>query len=190
MTLPTEQLAAAQQKVLIRATTLHFGAPTDASWGTGEGGVTVSLLNASGTVIATGVTNSSGTVAFGPFADGTYQLKYSVPAGQGFKSGAPENASTGLTARFAVTGGGTFIAPAGDYVSNTVNATVQLSSVAEAAVAVSLLTASGTLVASTTTSSTGAFSFTGMAAGSYKVQYTAPSGQSLAASSAAIPAPG
>ena len=183
LTLPSELLLS--DPVTVRATALHYGAPTDASWGTGEGGVTVSLLNAAGQVIAAGVTNSSGTFAFADLPDGIYQLQYGIPSGQGFKSGVPEDASTGLTAQFVVTGDGTYIGPAAGYVSNTVSGLVQLSGVAEAGVAVSLLTASGTLVASTTTSSTGAFSFSGMAAGSYQVQYTAPSGQVLAAGSAA-----
>jgi beta-glucanase (GH16 family) len=91
---------------------LHLNGPTDPAMGSGESGVTVSLLNTSGTVIATTTTNSSGDFSFDQLAAGTYQLKYTPPAGQTFIPGAPENASTGLTAQFTVTAGQTLWAPA------------------------------------------------------------------------------
>ncbi len=164
----------------ITSAVLHSGAPTDNPWGTGEGGVTVSLLNASGAVIATTVTANWGGFSFNGVNPGNYQLQYTPPVGQGFKAGAPENPTTGQTAQFTVAAGQTVTAPQGWLVSNTVNGSVLLSGVAEAGVSVSLLTTTGTVVATTTSGSSGAYTFTGMAAGSYKVAYLPPSGQAIA----------
>jgi hypothetical protein len=79
--------------------------------------VTVSLLNAAGTVIATTTTNTSGGFSFSQLAAGTYQLKYTPPPGQTFIPGAPENTTTGLTAQFTLTAGQALYAPAGWLIS-------------------------------------------------------------------------
>jgi beta-glucanase (GH16 family) len=173
--LPTESLLS--QPATIQSSVLHFGSPTDASWGTGVGGVTVSLLNAAGTVIATTVSASWGGFSFGQIGAGTYQLQYAAPAGEGIRAGAPENQVAGVTAQFTVAAGQTVTAPTGELVTNSIGGTVQLAGAAEAGVAISLLSATRTLVASTATNSAGAFSFSGMAAGTYQVKYTAPAGQ-------------
>jgi beta-glucanase (GH16 family) len=183
VTLPTEQLLSNPGSVT--AATLHYGAPTDNSWGTGIGGVTVALLNAAGTVIATAVSNSSGRFTFGQLAPGTYQLQYTAPVGDGYRAGAPENPATGLTAQFTVVAGQTTTAPNANLVSNTVTGTVLQAGVGEAGVTVALLNSGGSIVATTTTGSTGAYTFTGMTPGSYEVEYTPPSGQVFALGSAA-----
>jgi beta-glucanase (GH16 family) len=101
----------------ITAATLHYGATTDNSWGTGIGGVTVSLVNAAGTVVATAVSNSSGKFSFGQVGVGTYQLQYTAPTGDGFLPTGPDAAVTGLTAQFTVASGQAVNAPNGDLIS-------------------------------------------------------------------------
>jgi hypothetical protein len=103
----------------IRATALHLGGTADPAWGTGEGGVTVSLLNGMGAVIATAVTTSAGQASFGNLAPGTYQLKYTAPAGQGFVPGGPDNAA-GVTVPVTVAAGQALVGPSGDLMATLV----------------------------------------------------------------------
>jgi hypothetical protein len=117
LTLPTEQLLSNPGTIFAAA--LHYGAPTDNAWGTGLAGVTVSLLNAAGTVIATAVSDSVGHVYFRQIGAGTYQLQYTAPAGAGFLPTGPDTA-TGLTAQFTVAAGGGATAPGGDIIGSIV----------------------------------------------------------------------
>jgi hypothetical protein len=191
-TAPTEQLLSHPGTIISAA--LHYGASTDSPSGTGEGGVMVSLLNAAGAVIATTVSTSWGRVAFGGLAAGTYRLKYTAPAGQGFQAGAPDNPATGLTAPVTVAAGQTVTAPAGRLVTTGaatgIAGAVTLAGAAEAGVTVSLLSTAGKVLATTRTDGAGTFTFAGLAAGSYVVKYTAPSGQVLQAGSEADAATG
>ena len=182
VTVPVEQWLA--NGATIQSSVLYYSSPT-ATTGTADAGVTVSLLNAAGTVLATTVTNASGAFSFGNVAPGTYQLQYTPPGGQTFD---PAGLANGLTAPFTVADGQTVTAPAGTMVPlASIDGTVLLDGTGEAGVTVSVLTATGTLVATATTNSTGAFAFTDLlAAGSYEVKYTAPSGQVLATGSEAI----
>ncbi len=109
-------VAAPAATASVRAAALHLGGVADPAWGTGEAGVTVSLLNAMGTVIATAVTTGAGQATFGNLAPGTYRLQYAAPAGQGFVPGGPDNAA-GVTAPFALAAGQALIAPAGDLIA-------------------------------------------------------------------------
>ncbi len=189
LTVPTEQLLS--DPATISSAVLHYYAPTDKPWGTGEGGVTVSLLNAAGTVIATAVSPGWGGFTFGDVGPGTYKLKYSAPAGQAFLPGGPENPASGITTPFTITAGEAFTAPDGELVTlSSIGGTVLLAGVGEVGVSVSLLNAQASVIATTRTGVTGSFIFSDLAAGSYQVKYAAPDGQALQAGSAATAATG
>ena len=67
----------------------------------------------------------------------------------------------------------------------TIQSSVLDGTAADAGVTVTLLDGRGNQVATTVTDANGAFSFTNLAAGSYAVEYTAPSGQVLVIGSTA-----
>jgi len=73
----------------------------------------VALLNASGTVIASTVSDRGGWFYFGQLAAGTYQLEYTPPAGQVILPGSAVNPTTDLTAPFTLTAGQALWAPNG-----------------------------------------------------------------------------
>jgi hypothetical protein len=106
LSLPAEDLLTSPSTITAKA--LHFGGPTDPSYGGGDLGVTVSLLNAAGSVIATTVSNATGWCAFGSIAPGTYEIRYTAPAGQTASPG-----TSLLTAPFSVAAGQTLAAPVG-----------------------------------------------------------------------------
>ena len=120
---PTMTLAAGQTLTLaselleppasIQAYTLHFDAPTDPQIGTKIAGVTVSLLNAAGQVIATAVSTPWTGVIFSNIAAGTYELEYTAPSGEVIAPGAPEDTTTGITAPFTVAAGQAVAGPNG-----------------------------------------------------------------------------
>jgi beta-glucanase (GH16 family) len=148
--------------------------------GAAEAGVAVALQDTSGNIVATTVSASDGSFAFTGLAAGSYQLAYTAPSGQILQSGPAANAS-GLTQSVSLVAGQTLamaaetLAPA----PATVSGSVLYNGTAQAGVAVAVLDGSGTVVASTTSGADGSFSFTGLAAGSYQLQYTAPSGEML-----------
>jgi beta-glucanase (GH16 family) len=169
VSVPVEALLTKAGAATVTGKGLHFGGPTDPSYGAGEAGVTASLINASGAVIATTVSNSSGYIAFTDVAPGSYQIQYTAPNGQAFKSG-----TSSLTSNFTAVAGGTVGAAAGEVVSVTgIDGQVLLGSAGAAGVTVSLLSG-GSIVQQATTGSNGDFTFTGMAAGTYQVQYAPP----------------
>ncbi|MFT8246903.1 SdrD B-like domain-containing protein, partial [Roseomonas sp. BN140053] len=176
----------------------------DGIQGTGEAGLagqTVQLLNAAGTSILSTTTGSDGTYSFTGVAPGTYQVQFAAAAGTVFTAqdvgsndavdsdaspttgrtaaftlasgGAAANLSAGLFAPVSI-GGVAFTDANGDGVQGTGEAGV-------AGQAVQLLNTAGTVVASTTTGTGGAYSFTGVAPGTYQVQFTAPAGTSFTA---------
>jgi hypothetical protein len=190
LVVPTEAMLTSPSS--ITAKTLHFGGPTDPSYGSGDQSVVVALLNASGTVIATTVSSSTGWFIFTNIAAGTYQLQYTAPSGQGFSAKAGVAGSNGLTASFTVPAGTAYTAPSADLVTlGDLTGQVLLSGSGQAQVAVALVSASsGQVVASTATNSSGVFNFIGVASGVYEVDYTAPSGFVLQAGGAANTATG
>ena len=168
---------------------------------TGVAGVTVDLLNAAGTsTIAFTTTNASGAYLFNGVLPGAYEVKFINPMGLSFTTqtvgtntaiDSDANATTGITAPITLTAGQTnltidagLISPAqqrsgaiGDYVWFDTNGDgVQNSGeTGVAGVTVDLLNAAGTsTLAVTTTNASGAYLFTGLAAGTYEVQFIAP----------------
>ncbi len=165
------------QPAWIQAKALHFGASGDPPYGSGIGGMTVALLDSTGAVIATAVTQGNGWFAFYALAAGSYQLRYTPPAGETFVPGGAVDPTTDLTAPFSVAAGQAAIAPSAALENlASLAGEVTLGGVGEAGVAVSLLDGDGDLIATTTTASDGTFSFTGLAAGTYQVEYAAPAG--------------
>ena len=151
--------------------------------GAGLPGVTVSLLNTAGSVVATTATSSTGTFTFGALEAGSYQVQYTPPAHYTLVTGGPANITTDLTSAITLTAGQTVTLAAETVtpVAATLSGSVVYAGAGQAGVAVALLNASGTVVATATTNSTGSFTFTGVPAGTYQVKYTAPPAEVLLA---------
>ncbi|HSS49624.1 MAG TPA: SdrD B-like domain-containing protein, partial [Thermoanaerobaculia bacterium] len=149
----------------------------------GISGVTVQLLNASNTVIATTTTNSSGNYTFSGVAAGNYTVRVvssSLPAGytptydlDGITT--PHTASFSLSANrtdvdFGYRPAGTL--SVGDRVWTDANGNgIQDSNEAGiSGVTVQLLNSGGTVIATTTTNSSGNYTFTGLTSGTYTVK--------------------
>ncbi|MDE2515618.1 MAG: carboxypeptidase regulatory-like domain-containing protein, partial [Rhodospirillales bacterium] len=166
------------------------GVPT----GIGVAGVTVELLNATGTtVLATTTTNAQGQYEFTHLPPGTYEVQFVPPAGYVI---APANTSvtvldapnptTGITNPLALTGGQNITnADCGLYQPASIGNTVfldkadtgALTTTGVAGVTVKLLNAAGTTVlATTTTDANGHYTFANLAPGTYEVQFVEPSG--------------
>lgn len=172
----------------------------------GIGGVTVKLMNATGTtVLATTTTSSSGLYQFTGLAAGTYQVHFGTKTGyalsaanQGSNDGidSDANVSTRLSGPITLTAG---------EVNNTVDAGMYYDCVPTTAtignfvwddcdkdgiqdsgeaglagVTVKLMNSTGTTVLATaSTNSSGFYQFTGLAAGTYQVYFGTVSGYQL-----------
>ncbi len=170
--------------------------------GTGISGVTVELENTSGGVISTTTTNASGAYHFTGLAPGSYEVQFIAPTGDAFSAalqgGNPAlnsnpNVSTGVTAPVTLAAGqtdntidaGLHYLPAalGDYVwLDTNNNGIQDEvGTGISGVTVELENTSGAVISTTTTDASGAYHFTGLAPGSYEVQFIAPTGDAFSA---------
>ena len=158
--------------------------------GVGQAGETITLLDASGTVIATTKTNANGTFSFTGLTAGDYQVHYALPPGLDVQNGSPAAQGTGLTSTLALTDGQTLSLATEVLLAPANPATIQSSvlyygspmattGTADAGVTVSLLNAAGTVIATTVSDASGAFSFSNLAAGTYQLEYTPPGGQTL-----------
>jgi hypothetical protein len=147
----------------------------------GISGVTVAVINAAGSVVATTTTNSTGALVFGALEAGTYQVRYTPPGGNGLVAGGPASTTTDLTASITLVAGQTVALPAETVqpLGASISGSVNYGGTGQAGVAVVLLNAANIVVATTATGGTGAFSFAGVAPGSYQVRYTAPAGEAL-----------
>lgn len=157
----------------------------------GIGGVSVSLLDAQGKVVATAATDAEGHYQFGDLKPGTYSLQFdaaTLPEGVTFAAG------NGSTDQVTLSSGqhAVFEAPANQQVG-TIASTVWEDSNAngvqdsgetglEGAI-VSLVDARGNTVATTTTNGQGNYTFT-TAVGNYSVQVTKPAGYVFTAQNA------
>jgi protocatechuate 3,4-dioxygenase beta subunit len=171
----------------------------------GIGGVTVNLLNAAGTVIATTITNASGAYIFANIVPGTYSVTFTTPAGYtptGSNLGgndATDSDPVGGTVTGIVVGvnqtnttiDAGFYQPAtlGNFVWNDTNAN-GVQDAGEAGiggVTVNLLNSAGTVIGTTTTSATGAYSFTNLAPDTYGVSFVTPAGYTATLSNVTTP---
>jgi uncharacterized repeat protein (TIGR01451 family) len=168
---------------------------------TGVSGVTVDLLDSTGTTtLATTTTNSSGLYSFTNLTAGTYEVEFVAPTGDAFTTAgagtnpaidSSANQTTGITAPITLTSGQvddnvdaglTGTAALGDYVwfDTNGNGLIDSTETGVGGVTVDLLNAAGTsTLAVTTTNNSGYYSFTNLAAGSYEVQFIAPTGEAF-----------
>ncbi|NNE74288.1 MAG: hypothetical protein HKN26_11535 [Acidimicrobiales bacterium] len=152
----------------------------------GLSGVTVNLLDAGGTVIATEVTDGSGSYSFldVPAGDYTVQVDGStLPANTTTPSGDPDTTVDGETSLTLAPGetvadadfGFQPLATIGDLVFSDSDGggTHDAGEPGIAGVTIDLLDAGGTVVATATTDGSGAYAFSGLTAGDYTVRIDA-----------------
>ncbi|WP_158926621.1 SdrD B-like domain-containing protein [Acidisphaera sp. S103] len=177
--------------------------------GPGVAGVTVDLLNSTGTsVLATTTTNANGLYSFTGLAAGIYEVKFVSPTGYGFSTegvggnaavNSSANQTTGITAQITLTAGeadhnveaglvpggsaGTGTASLGNtvWLDTNNNGLDDNGEQGVAGVTVDLLNATtDTIIATTTTNASGNYSFTSLPTNvTYEVQFVAPSGDSF-----------
>ncbi|MEA2769670.1 MAG: serine-aspartate repeat-containing protein, partial [Acetobacteraceae bacterium] len=170
--------------------------------GPGVAGVTVELLNSTGTsVLATTTTDSNGLYNFSGLAAGVYEVEFIAPTGYGYSpegvgSNAAINSSanvvTGITAPITLTAGEADhnvevgLVPVGTAsIGNTVWLDANRDGLYDngeqgvAGVTVDLLSGTGSIIATTTTDSSGTYQFTNLDAGTYEVTFQAPAGDNF-----------
>src|SRR6266545_1012626 len=141
------------------------------------GGVTIELLNSSGSVIASTTTNALGAYSFSSLTPGSYTVRETDPNGY--------TSTTANSVPVNVVAGGTTSANFGDQQKGTISGTVfndlngdGLQDGSESGlggVTIQLLNSAGTVVATTTTTN-GAYQFMNVPVGNYTVRETDPSG--------------
>ncbi|HEX2552350.1 MAG TPA: SdrD B-like domain-containing protein, partial [Microvirga sp.] len=157
-------------------------------------GVTVKLVNAAGTVVATTTTGANGIYGFANVAPGTYSVRFEAPAGYTFTGtdkGGNDTADSdanalGNTAPFTVTSGSSNLtldaglfqtASLGNRVWEDTNGNgIQDGEPGIAGATVRLLDANGNTIATRTTDTNGNYSFTGLIPGDYQVEFVTPAG--------------
>ncbi|MDR3662543.1 MAG: SdrD B-like domain-containing protein, partial [Mycobacterium sp.] len=182
-TLVSGGTANAVEGVYVPATitgTAFLDANGDATQDNGEAGisgVTVTLLNASGTSVGTTTTNATGGYSFTGLAPGSYTVAFTTPTN--------DLATTPISDAVTLASGGTAVENAGFALPASISGTtftdnndsgVLGSNPDLGGVTVTLLNSSGTSVGTAVTNATGGYSFTGVAPGSYTVVFTTPGG--------------
>jgi serine-aspartate repeat-containing protein C/D/E len=169
----------------------------------GVSGVTVELEDTSGNILSTTTTDSNGAYHFTGLTPGQYEVQFVAPPGsgdvfspslQGGNTAVDSNPnSSGLTGPVTLVAGetdntidaGLFQPPAalGDYVwLDTNNNGIQDEvGTGISGVTVELEDTTGNILSTTTTDASGAYLFTGLAPGSYEVQFIAPTGDTFSA---------
>jgi fimbrial isopeptide formation D2 family protein/uncharacterized repeat protein (TIGR01451 family) len=158
-------------------------------------GVTVRLLNAAGTVIATTATDASGLYSFANLLPGTYSVRFTAPNGTLFTTRDAGN--DGLDSDAHITNGGTTqVTLTSGQTNNTRDAGLILAaSIGDrvwadldrdgqqdgeepgiAGVTIRLLSAAGAVLATTTTDAGGFYNFGNLRPGSYSVEFATPPG--------------
>src|SRR6266540_2104464 len=146
----------------------------------GLGGVTIELVNSSGTVVATTTTAGNGSYLFSGVTAGNYTVHETDPSGYA--------STTANTVPVSIVAGGAATANFGDQQQSTISGTVfsdlngdgtlDTGEIGIGGVTIELVDANGIVIATTTTLADGSYSFTGVVAGNYTVRETDPSGYS------------
>ena len=183
---------------------LGTGLETGFNAGPGIAGVTVELLNATGTaVLALTTTDATGHYNFTGLTAGVYEVQFVALNGYGFTTqgvgsnpgiNSSANQLTGITGPITVTAGefnhnveaGLIAAGNAGGSSGSIGNTVWLDTNGNglldnnesglAGVTVDLLDGSGAFLAATATDASGSYQFTNLGAGNYEVQVLAPAG--------------
>ncbi|MFL5329228.1 MAG: SdrD B-like domain-containing protein [Gemmataceae bacterium] len=163
----------------------------------GVSGITVKLLNGTGTFITSTTTNGSGAYSFDNLDAGNYIVEFVLPTGYTFSpakvgtDGAIDsnpNVSTGRSDVITLAQGEVNVcidaglchnkAKLGDFVwlDTNCNGLQDAGEVGVANVTVKLLDNSGNFLKSTTTNANGLYSFDNLDAGTYLVEFVSPSG--------------
>lgn len=155
-------------------------------------GVTIELLNSSGSVISTTLTDAEGRYTFDDLTPGIYSVREVQPAGyfqgaQKVGSGGGDASTTDWIRSINVTSGSElidydFCEIPPDSIAGTVFVDSDLDCFYDpgespiAGVVITLLDANGNVVATTTTDANGNYRFEGLRPGQYSIRQTQPSG--------------
>ncbi|MGC5198361.1 SdrD B-like domain-containing protein, partial [Aphanothece microscopica] len=161
----------------------------------GLAGVTIKLVDNTGSVVATTTTNGNGQYSFTGLTPGAYKVQFVTPAGyqaspanQGGDDTLDSDASGGITGTYTLSSGQNNTTADAGFVPLTasIGDRVFLDADADgvqdageagiAGVTVKLIDNAGGVVATTTTDGAGNYGFAGLAPGSYKVQFVTPDG--------------
>ena len=141
----------------------------------GLGGLTVTLKNAAGAVVATTITAANGTYSFPNVAPGTYTVVESVKPGYGTDTPVTLPVTVATTPITGINFGQTLGSLAGNvYFDNDASGTLSTNDLPLGGVTVNLLNSAGTVIQTTTTLANGTYLFTGLTAGSYGVSEVQP----------------
>ncbi len=170
----------------------------------GLSGVTVKLYDCSGNYIKSTTTTTDGKYLFSGLTAGSYKVRFVLPSGYSFtvphattedKDSDVSDAAGGYTDCITLSAGeqnltvdaglkkNAATACLGNFVwyDKNRNGLQDSGEPGAACVKVELLTCSGSVLKSTTTSSSGTYQFSNLAAGTYKVRFTAPYGYQFTA---------
>ncbi|MEO8606576.1 MAG: SdrD B-like domain-containing protein [Chloroflexota bacterium] len=173
---------------------------------TGLSGVTVNLLDSSGTVIATKTTDSNGNYLFDNLRPGVYAVEVALPAGYQFSppdaavatdlTDSDANITTGRMINTTLDpaendltwdAGVVPLASIGDFVWRDMNnnGVQDGGEIGLSGVTVRLLDSGGTVIATTTTDGSGNYAFTLLPPGTYGIQVVLPTGYQFSPQDAA-----
>ncbi len=174
----------------------------------GLSGVTVNLMDATGTTILnTTVTGTDGIYGFNNLTPGTYQVQFVGPSGYaltganlGIDDALDSDADliTGLSGPVTLAAGETNLtidaglvlvtAEIGDYVwlDHNADGDQDGTEAGVSGVTVHLLNSGGTVIATDVTDANGGYLFTGLAAGSYRVEFVAPTNYAFTVANAGL----
>ncbi|MCK6373166.1 MAG: carboxypeptidase regulatory-like domain-containing protein, partial [Zoogloea sp.] len=169
----------------------------------GVAGVTVKLLNAAGTVVATATTDANGNYVFSNLTPGSYSVQVVAPTGYTFTTkdaaaatdltDSDVDQTTGKTATVTVASGENnttvdagLVAPTASYgdkvwLDKNANGVQDAGEAGLSGVTVKLLNSAGSVVSTTTTDASGNYLFTNLTPGDYSAQVVAPTGYFISA---------
>jgi protocatechuate 3,4-dioxygenase beta subunit len=175
----------------------------------GMANITVKLINAAGTVLATQTTDANGNYLFTGLAAGSYGVEFSKPTGYNFTasnagadaSDSDANTITGRTSLYTLAAGGqdltvdaglvvvdTKTASLGDrvWLDSNGNGQQDVGEAGVSGVTVNLYNAAGSVVGTQLTDGTGNYLFSNLAASQYSVGFVKPGDYNLTTANAGV----